>query len=367
MADYPNGLLHDGPDRLKAIDPDTFLRLIRGQTRGPAAGLARLGLGLCSAVYGVGAAARNAAFDRGMKRSHRAAVPVISVGNITLGGTGKTPMVEWIARWYRRRGVRVTLISRGYGHAGGINDEGLVLEENLPDVPHLQDPDRVKLAAIATLELDTELIILDDGFQHRRLARDLDLVMLDALEPFGLGKLFPRGLLREPIRSLRRASAVVLSRADLLDPSQREPIRRTVERTAPSLPFIETRHAPLDLIDGEGHVYPLEELAGKEIAAFCGIGNPEGFRRTLAPLCRHVSDLKVFPDHHIYDAGDVRSLTDWATRLGANLALTTQKDLVKLRTATLGPVPLRALRIGLEIMEGLETLERILEPLIAGS
>jgi tetraacyldisaccharide 4'-kinase len=302
-----------------------------------------------------------------MKRSHRAAVPVISVGNITLGGTGKTPMVEWIARWYRRRGVRVTLISRGYGHAGGINDEGLVLEENLPDVPHLQDPDRVKLAAIATLELDTELIILDDGFQHRRLARDLDLVMLDALDPFGLGKLFPRGLLREPIRSLRRASAVVLSRADLLDPSQRELIRRTVERTAPSLPFIETRHAPLDLIDGEGHVYPLEELAGKEIAAFCGIGNPEGFRRTLVPLCRHVSDLKVFPDHHPYDAGDVRFLTDWATRLGANLALTTQKDLVKLRTATLGPVPLRALRIGLEIMEGLETLERILEPLIAGS
>ena len=96
---------------------------------------------------------------------------MVSVGNITLGGTGKTPMVEWIARWYRRRGVRVTLISRGYGHAGGINDEGLVLEENLPDVPHLQDPDRVKLASIATSELESELIILDDGFQHRRLAR----------------------------------------------------------------------------------------------------------------------------------------------------------------------------------------------------
>ena len=91
------------------------------------------------------------------------AVPVVSVGNITLGGTGKTPMVEWIARWYRRRGVRVTLISRGYGHAGGINDEGLVLEENLPDVPHLQDPDRVKLASIATIELEAELIILTTG------------------------------------------------------------------------------------------------------------------------------------------------------------------------------------------------------------
>ncbi len=364
MAVCPGGPFQDGSYRLKAIDADTFLRLIRGQTRGPAASLARLGLGLCSAVYGVGAAARNTAYDRGWKRSQRAAAPVVSVGNITLGGTGKTPMVEWIARWYRRRGVRVTLISRGYGHAGGINDEGLVLEENLPDVPHLQDPDRVKLASIATIELEAELIILDDGFQHRRLARDLDLVMLDALDPFGPGRLFPRGLLREPIRSLRRAAAVILSRADLLDPSRRELIRRRVRGTAPDLPFIEARHAPIDLIDGEAHAYPLDELAGKEVTAFCGIGNPEGFRRTLVPLCRRVIDLRVFPDHHAYAAADVRSLTEWAGKTGANLALTTQKDLVKLRTATLGPVPLRAVRIGLEIMDGLEVLERILEPLL---
>ena len=188
---------------------------------------------------------------------------MISVGNITLGGTGKTPMVEWVARWYRRRGIRVTLISRGYGHAGGINDEGLVLEENLPDVPHLQDPDRVQLAAIAVLELETELIILDDGFQHRRLARDLDIVMLDALDPFGLGRLFPRGLLREPIGSLRRARAIVLSRADLLEPAAREAIRREVERYAPGVPFLESRHAPIDLIDGEGQEYPLER-AGRQ-------------------------------------------------------------------------------------------------------
>jgi tetraacyldisaccharide 4'-kinase len=349
---------------LKAIDADTFLRLIRGQSHGPAASLARLGLGLCSALYGVGAAARNMAYDQGWKRSQRAAVPVVSVGNITLGGTGKTPMVEWIARWYRRRGVRVILLSRGYGHGVGINDEGLVLEENLPDVPHLQDPDRVKLASIATIELEAELIILDDGFQHRRLARDLDLVMLDALDPFGLGKLFPRGLLREPIRSLRRASAVILSRADLLEPSQRELIRRRVQCAAPDLPFIEARHAPIDLIDGEGLNYPLDEVAGKDVGAFCGIGNPEGFRRTLVPLCRRVIDLRVFPDHHLYTAGDVRSLTDWADRMRADLALTTQKDLVKLRTATLGRVRLRALRIGLEVMDGLEALEHILEPLL---
>ena len=117
-------------------------------------------------------AVRNAGFDRGWNKSHRAAVPVISVGNLTLGGTGKTPMVEWLARWYRRRGLRVAILSRGYGQDGGLNDEGQVLEENLPDVPHLQGPDRVALAGIAAHELETELIVLDDGFQHRRLARD---------------------------------------------------------------------------------------------------------------------------------------------------------------------------------------------------
>ena len=206
------------------------------------------------AFYGSGgSAARNTAYDRGWKSVHRAAVPVISVGNITLGGTGKTPMVEWLARWYRRRDVRVALISRGYGHAGGINDEGLVLEENLPDVPHLQDPDRVRLADIAVAELETELIILDDGFQHRRLARDLDLVMLDALDPFGLGRLFPRGLLREPVSSLRRASAVILSRADLLEPAaQRRHSPRGSSRRAGPIPSSSRAMRRSDLIDGEG-------------------------------------------------------------------------------------------------------------------
>lgn len=349
------------------IDTDTYLRLVRGQTNGPAAGLARLGLGASASVYGLGVAVRNAAFDGGWKRTYRAGVPVVSVGNITLGGTGKTPMVEWVARWYRRRGLRVAIISRGYGHAGGINDEGMVLEENLSDVPHLQDPDRVKLAAVAVSELETELIILDDGFQHRQLARDLDLVMIDALDPFGLGRLFPRGLLREPIGSLRRASAVILSRADLLEPAERAEIRRKVQSSAPSVPFIESRHAPLDLIDGDGQVYPLDELTGNDVAAFCGIGNPEGFRRTLQPRCRQILDMRVFPDHHLYTASDVGSLAGWARDLHAELALTTQKDLVKLRTASLGVVPLRALRIGLEIMEGLDTLERILDPLVPGS
>src|SRR5262245_17167980 len=210
-------------DRVKGIDPEAFLRLVRGQIRGPAAAVARLGLGAVSGLYCLGVSARNAAYDWGWKTAHRAAVPVVSVGNLTLGGTGKTPMVEWVARWFRGRGARVAILSRGYGQAEGLNDEGRVLEENLPDVPHFQGADRVELARIAVEESESQVLVLDDGFQHRRLARDLDIVLLDALEPFGLGRLFPRGLLREPVSSLRRAGLVVLSRADLVPgPTRRD-------------------------------------------------------------------------------------------------------------------------------------------------
>jgi tetraacyldisaccharide 4'-kinase len=272
-------------------------------------------------------------------------------------------MVEWLARWYRGRGVRVCIISRGYGQEGAINDEGLVLEENLPDVPHLQDPDRVRLAGVAVEELETELILLDDGFQHRRLARDLDIVLLDALDPFGLGRLFPRGLLREPVGSLRRADAVVLSRADLVPDERRREVLGEVRRKAGAVPFLEARHAPRDLVDGEGASSPLDGLSGARVAAFCGLGNPEGFRRTIAGLCGEVVDFRRFPDHHPYSAGDVDDLARWADGLGVNLVLTTQKDLVKLRTSTLGRAPLRALRIGLELSGSLGPLEARLEAL----
>jgi tetraacyldisaccharide 4'-kinase len=319
---------------------------------------------VASAAYGAGVFARNLGYNHGWLRRRTAQVPVVSVGNLTLGGTGKTPMVEWLARWFRRRGLRVAILSRGYGQSEGLNDEGRVLEENLPDVPHLQDPDRAALAQVAVTELETELIVLDDGFQHRGLARDLDVVLLDALEPFGLGYLFPRGLLREPAGSLRRAHVVVLSRADLVGAADRQAIRAEVEHRAGERPWVEARHAPLDLIDGEGGASPLELIDGKAVAAFCGIGNPEGFRRTLLPLCRDLVDLRVFPDHHCYTAADVGSLERWAGEVRADLVLTTQKDLVKLRASLLGRAPLRALRIGLEVTAGGEIMDDALAGLL---
>jgi tetraacyldisaccharide 4'-kinase len=343
---------------------DAYLELIRGHRRGFAAALARSSLSLASAGYRAAIAFRNWGYDRGWLRVHRVGVPVVSVGNLTVGGTGKTPMVEWVARWYRRRAKRVVILSRGYRQVQGLNDEGRVLEENLPDVPHLQDGDRVRSAGVAVEELEAEIVVLDDGFQHRRLARDLDIVLIDALEPFGLRRLLPRGLLREPAESLRRADLVVLSRADLISPVERSEIRAGAERRAGHLMWVEARHTPLGLMDWEGGMLPLDAMAGTSVAAFCGIGNPEGFRRTLLPLCGSLLDLRVFPDHHDYDAADVESLADWARRLGANLVLTTQKDLVKLRCARLGQASLRAVKIGLEILAGDDVMEDSLARLL---
>jgi tetraacyldisaccharide 4'-kinase len=351
-----------------ALDRGWYFRLIRGQTRSwsfPPA-LLRGGLALAAAGYGAAVRIRNHGYDRGWLKVHQAGIPVVSVGNLTVGGTGKTPMVEWVARWFRSHEVRVAILSRGYGQTGGVNDEGRVLEENLPDVPHLQAADRVHSAALAVSELEAELIVLDDGFQHRRIARDVDLVLLDALEPFGLGRLLPRGLLREPIRSLRRASVVVLSRADLVSPSDRSAIRAEAEDRARYQPlrWVEARHSPVDVVDGEGASSPLEILSGRSVAAFCGIGNPEGFRRTILPLCRELRALRTFPDHHAYTARDVGSLEAWARQLNADLVLTTQKDLVKLRASVLGPIPLRALRIGLEITNGAAIMDDVLARLL---
>ncbi len=313
-----------------------------------------------SLLYRAGVLARNFAYDRRMARVHSAGVPVVSVGNLTLGGTGKTPMVEWVSRWGRERGRRVAILSRGYGGTDGLNDEGRVLEENLPDVPHLQGKDRAGLAKIAVDELDSELLVLDDGFQHRRLSRDLDLVLIDALDPFGMGKLTPRGLLREPIANLKRADLVVLSRADLIDEPDRRAIKSHAERKAGPLRWLDARHSPRDVLDAEGNSEPVSTLSKVKIAAFCGIGNPSGFRRTIEPLVGSLMAFRKFPDHHPYGLHDLTDLAQWVEMAGVDLVLTTQKDLVKLRITSLGGRPLRALRIGLEPLEGADLLESAL-------
>ncbi len=336
-----------------------YLALVSGRTQGLWASLQRGGLRLAGIPYGWATRLRNAWFDRGWKRVHRAPVPVVSVGNLTLGGTGKTPCVEFVARYFLERGLRVAIVSRGYGAPGGRNDEALVLEENLPDVPHLQGADRVALAEIAVTELESEVLVLDDGFQHRRLARDLDIALVDATNPWGHGHLFPRGLLRESPAGLCRAQIVLLTRCDQVPAEQRDRLRETVGRLAPHAVVAETVHQALDLQNSEGACLPLEHLRDRPVAAFCGLGNPEAFRRTLLDLGANVQAFRTFPDHHSYLRTDVEALRSWARQLASDaVVVTTQKDLVKLRLSQLGGRALYALRIRLHVTSGQEALDQ---------
>jgi tetraacyldisaccharide 4'-kinase len=345
------------------ISPTTFRNLASGRRRGPIAAAIRAGLYLASIPYRGVVAVRNRRFDRGDK-VHQAAVPVVSVGNLTVGGTGKTPMVEWIARHLRSEGVRVAILSRGYGaEQGGLNDEALELELALPDVPHLQNPDRIASTAIAIEELGTQLLLLDDGFQHRRLARDLDIVLLDATEPFGFDHVLPRGTLREPVGGLRRAGVLVLSRADMILPEQRDAIRRRAQQLSPQAAWCEVEHRPAALVDFHGAPSPIELLKGATVAAFCGIGNPAGFRHTLSALGANVAAWKEFPDHHNYTREDVDTICRLARDAG-QLIVCTRKDLVKLRVAAIGGISLRAISVELHFLAGEEAMLQALKPAI---
>lgn len=342
-----------------------YLRLLSGEARGLGAALERLGLCAASVPYGLAVRLRNAAYARGWLRSERVPVPIISVGNLTVGGTGKTPFVEYVARFYRNLGRRVAILSRGYGGVDGRNDEALVLEENLPDVPHLQGADRAALAWTALAELKSEVLVLDDGFQHRRLARDVDVVLIDATAPWGHGYLLPRGLLREPPNSLQRADVLVLTRCDQVTDEQRKRLRQTLERIAPHKPVVETAHRSVELSNSDGETAPLERLRAGSAAAFCGLGNPEAFHRSLLNLGARLEDFRAYPDHYVYGREDVEQLHCWASRLPAGaLIVTTQKDVVKLRLSYLGGRPLWWVRIRLCIESGQDALERCLRSVL---
>ncbi len=369
--------------------PSTFREIVDGRRRGAGASLLRGGLRLGESCYATAVRLRNRLYDVGAARAHRIGVPVVSVGNLTLGGTGKSPMVRWLARRFRQSGVSPAVVSRGYGSAAGeANDEALELRLLLPDVPHVQNPDRVAGGREAVEKYGAQLVLLDDGFQHRRIARDLDIVLLDALTPFGYGHVFPRGMLREPVSGLRRADAVVLSRADLIEPAEREAIWRVVRRYAPAAIRVEAAHAPRTLISTAGKggpekgtgtfcaqhpegrsgkrclspfpalkETPIDSLRDESIAAFCGLGNPAGFRHTLEQCGCRVVAFREFPDHHRYTAEDVESLARWAEGLGATAVLCTCKDLVKIARDRLGNMPLQAVQIDLELLSGQEALE----------
>jgi tetraacyldisaccharide 4'-kinase len=335
--------------------------VVSGKNDTTAALLLRAFLTLLSYPYSLVIRARNALYDGGALRSYKAAVPVISVGNITLGGTGKTPFVEWLCRYLAGKGAKPVILSRGYGRVRDeTNDEFRLMAANLPGVGHLAGPDRVASARRAESELHADCIILDDGFSHRRLKRDLDILLLDVFKPFGYGRLFPGGLLREPIEAARRADMFVLTRCDLVEEDYLEDFEDKLKRFFPTKPIARAVHRPLKVREiSSGDEHPPEWLADRSVYAFCGIGNPAAFRATIEKLGASVLNFNAYPDHASYDREDVSHIRAASAESGAEIILTTQKDGVKIGGFR-NTAGMYELLIGLEIVGGIEELtERV--------
>lgn len=343
------------------MDETRLIEILSGDRRGLTAALSRFCLAGLSVPYGLAVAARNRAFDRNWLRQHRVAVPVISVGNLTTGGTGKTPFTAFLARELQTRGLRPGLLSRGYRSLDGSeNDEKRVLDRLCPGVPQVQNPDRVAGAERAIRECGCDVLILDDGLQHRRLQRDVEIVLVDALRPWGFGRLLPRGLLREPLQGLRRADLIVLTRSDLVPATRLAELRREIATFVPAAPVAEVAFRPGGLIDREGRETSLERLAGRSCLAYCGIGNPQGFAETLR-RARIAAELQVFPDHHHYMPADFDQLRRRAESLGAAAIVTTLKDLVKLPPEPFGEIPVLALDQRVSVLRGTADLTGLLD------
>lgn len=257
--------------------------------------------------------------------------PVVSVGNIVAGGTGKTPVVEALAREWLRRGGQPALLSRGYRSGVDGNDEYRLLKRRLPEVPHFQNRDRWRGGReLLAAHPEVDLFILDDGFQHRRLHRDLDLVLLDGTRPFGYGRCLPRGLLREPWPGLARADAFVLTRIDQANPDKLRMLRSFLAERFPKTPVFDVEPTYGDLF-GAKETCSLERARERSWGVFAGIGNPEAFFQAARDLGLPVEITRSYPDHHPYGSRELASIAQWGRERGVDALLCTEKDGVKLR------------------------------------
>ena len=320
-------------------------------------------------LYGVAMKARRALYRSGRFQVHELGVPVISVGNLTTGGTGKTPLVEWIARELAQTGKRVCILTRGYGRrragtrvivsdgneiladAALAGDEPLFLAERLKGLAAvISDGDRVSAARWALEHFHTDVFVLDDGFQHMRVARNLNILTVDATNPWGNGKLLPAGVLRESRAELTRADCVVITRAD--DPNTTAELRRELTSKSKNCPVFSSRMRLVGLRAVEARpgqpLTPSEEIGALRAAAFCGLGNPESFFTLLRLGGYQLVHTQTFRDHHRYTQTDVDRVARESIKRGAQILLTTAKDEVKLRSLELD-LPCYTADIAIEI------------------
>ena len=363
-----------------------FKSIVSGENQSILGDIARSSLGFLSKGYEKAVSIRNARFDAG-KGVTKVTVPVISVGNITAGGTGKTPMVRFICDVLARKGLHPTVLSRGYRAEDNkkniiiskdgtmlvepsiSGDEAWLLAKVLQKSNVIIGRERALSAKIAIDELGADCLVMDDGFQHRALARDIDIVLIDASNPFGYDHVLPRGLLREPLSGLQRANIIILTKVDQVAPGVVSGIRKRLAHMLPNTPVYETIHKPQSM-------YTLEEWANGEpgssvdayqahrIMAVSGIGNPQSFTQTMTDIGYNVVHTMPFGDHHNFENDDVVDIWKEAFAHQADAICITEKDAVKLSQLHAIEdlkIPILVLSIGIEFVaekqEFIENLE----------
>ena len=339
-----------------------------------------------SLVFAAVVGARYLLYRMGILRRFPLGVQVISIGNVTAGGTGKTPVTEIFARTLAAEGRKVAILSRGYRRKeapwwmrmfaqvvtpplvvsdgrrvlrdsaeGG--DEPYMLASNLPGVAVVVDRDRVKAGRYAVKRLGCDTIILDDGFQYQRLKHSIEVVLVDATNPFGNGNMLPRGILREPARNLGRADIIFLTKCRGDVSAVREEIRR-YNQTAE---IVECTHAPKSLKDvWSREEFPLSWLEGKTVCTLSGIASPKGFENSLRRLGAKVVWCERYADHHRYDSSEVLYALNRTADMGADALVTTEKDAVRFPRFETVPVKCLYLRIAIEILSGAESFDQVI-------
>ena len=366
---------------------DYLYAIITGRTTGIIPSLLIGLLTPLSYIYAVLIKMRGWLYDCGILKQKQLPCGVISVGNIVVGGTGKTPVVIWIAKYLQNEGFQVGVLLRGYGREDRDSilvvsdgkqilipptesgDEASMIARKLPGIPVVVGRDRYS-AGLEVIQLwgHTEgVLILDDGFQRRQLGRDLDILAIDSTQPFGTGKLLPAGTLREPKTALKRTDVLLLTRTDLAAESI------NFKQFGQGKQVFQTCHQPTKLYQlSTGEECALDLLEGQRILAVCGIGNPEAFAGTLRQLEPKTVELLAFPDHHRYSLADLNDISERARDIGVNIVVTTEKDSQKLEAFAATTefslpesVQFFVLEIELEITTNPEALEKRLRQVAA--
>lgn len=328
-------------------------RVISGEAKGLGAMAMRGALGSLSNIYASVMERRNNYYDKNTKQQsivYTPSVPVISVGNITAGGTGKTPFVTYICRYFLKNGMKPAILMRGYKAknnaqsqvvsdgkkirltAEEAGDEAYLLAKSLPGVAVLIGRKRVESAKLATDKYNADILIVDDGFQHRKLGRSLDLVLVDSTKPFGYNKVIPAGLLREPLKGLKRASLIALTKTDQVDEIIIKNIIKKIKQHAPTVPVVTSIHKPklLQSITQWSGIKDDFEKDIKSVLAVSAIGNPKSFITTLQQKGYEVKAELSFRDHHTYNLADIRTIELMANKNEVDVIAITEKDAVKL-------------------------------------